>query len=72
MPLCSTHKHAFRVCILQLCLHMSMFARNRREDAACAYFEGCQLAPGNKEFEAAFKGAIEAGRRDFLARNPKR
>jgi len=49
-----------------------MYYRCCREDAACAYFEGCQLAPGNKEFEAAFKGAIEAGRRDFLAHNPKR
>ncbi|KAF5826829.1 hypothetical protein DUNSADRAFT_1935 [Dunaliella salina] len=47
-------------------------AMNLWEDAACAYFEGCQLAPGNKEFEAAFKGAISAGRRDFLARNPPR
>jgi len=42
----------------------------RREDAALAFFEGCQLAPDNKEFEAAFKGAIAEARKEYLAANP--
>ncbi len=40
----------------------------RREDAAGAYYEGCVLTPDNKEFEAAFRRAIQKGREEHQAK----
>ena len=39
------------------------------EDAACAFFEGSNLDPENKDVASAFQNAIAEGRKESAAKN---
>ncbi len=56
------HVAAGHVCVY-VCACMCMC----REHAASCYYEGCMLAPGNTDFELAFKRAIEEAKREYQA-----